>query len=201
MAVSTNWVKRQYHWLLPRHSSLARHWDRIEAAVVLSLLVLALLAVPAAVVTGSDFHIRQEAVAAAQRADRQPAKAVLLAPTSPDTASEGGSAPDTEGVAARWDTGGAERTGTIQARSGLPAGASVDIWLDRAGNPVSPPQSEITVIGLAVGLGALVWAAVNAALVIVYSAVRFALDTRRWAGWAREWDALDWKPRSKGDPK
>jgi hypothetical protein len=201
MAVSTSWVKRQYHWLLPRRGSLARSWDRIEAAVVLSLLVLAVLAVPAAVVTGSDFHSRQEAVAAAQRAERQPAEAVLLAPTSPDTATEGGAAPDTEGVAARWDAGDTERTGTIQARSGLPAGATVNIWLDRMGNPVSPPQSEIAVIGLAVGLGALVWAAVNASLLIVYSAVRFALDNRRWAGWAREWDALDWKPRSKGDWK
>jgi hypothetical protein len=201
MAVATNWLKRQYHWLLPRHGSLARRWDRIEAAVVLSLLVLAILAVPAAVATGADYHTRQETVAAAQRAERQPARAVLLAPTSPATATEGGSVPDTEGVAARWEAGGAERTGTIQARAGLPAGASVDIWLDGAGNPVGPPQSEIGVIGLAVGLGALVWAAVNAVLAIAYSAVRFVLDNRRLAGWAREWDALDWKPRSKGDPK
>lgn len=201
MAVSMSWVKRQYYWLLPRRGSLARRWDRIEAAVVLALMVLAVLAVPAAVVTGSEYHARQETIAAAQRAERQPAKAVLLAPTSPETATEGGSAPGTEGVAARWEAGGTERTGTIQAHSGLSAGTTVDTWLDRAGNPVGPPRSEISVIGLAVGLGALAWAAVNAALMIVYVAVRFVLDNRRWAGWEHEWDVLDWKSRSKGDSK
>lgn len=202
MATSTSWARRQLRWLLPGRGSLARGWDRIEGAVALAVLVLSLAAVPAAVLAGSNFHAREVVVAEAQRADRHPATATLLTPTAPDVVSEAGPVSVAPGVAARWRlTGGAERTGMVQAGPGLQAGATVPIWLNSAGDPVSPPMSDVTVAGLAIGLGALTWAAATLALLLVYWAVRGVLDRLRAAGWSREWERVGGKFPSRGDPR
>ncbi|HET6501936.1 MAG TPA: hypothetical protein VFG87_14355 [Amycolatopsis sp.] len=211
MAVSTdgrlnralNWLLRQYRWLLPRHDSLARSWDRIEAAVALAVLVLALLAAPTAGLAGAAFHSREMAVATAQQAQRHPATAVLLAPSPPAMVTDVGTvSQDTQPVAAQWRLpDGTERTGTVQAGPGMDAGQSVPIWLNGTGDPVSAPMSGVSVLGLAVGFGALLWAGATVVLLLVYWGTRSVLDRLRAAEWAREWENVPWKPRSKGDSR
>jgi hypothetical protein len=200
MAASTNWLMRQYRWLLPRRGSLARGWDRIEAAVALAVLVLALVAVPVGVLAGSGLHSKQAAIAATQRAERHPATAVLLAPTPPDAV--GDVSTHTQTVQAQWQASdGTQRVGTIDTGPALAVGDRVGIWLDKADNPVSVPMSGATVLGLAIGFGALVWAGCTVALLLVYWGTRSVLDRARAAAWAREWEAVRWRPRSKGDSK
>ena len=200
MVASTNWLMRQYRWLLPRRGSLARCWDRIEAAVALAVLILALVAVPVGVLAGAGLHDTEAAVAATQQAQRRPATAVLLAPTEP--AAVGDVDVRTQNVLAWWQApDGTDRTGTIDAGPAWGAGDRVGIWLDRAGNPVSEPMSGATVLGLAVGFGALVWVSCLVALLLFYWGVRSVLDRARAAAWAREWEAVRWRPRSKGDSK
>lgn len=201
VAASTNWLIRQYRWLLPRRGSLARPWDRIEAVVALAVLVLALVAIPVGVLAGSAAHHREAAIAAAQQAERRPATAVLLAPTDPATTSDAGVTVPTESVQARWLVGGTDRTGPIEAGPGLKAGEHVGIWLNQAGNPVGAPMSGLNVLGLSIGFGALVWAGGMVGLLLVYWGVRSVLDRARLAAWAREWEAVQWRPRSKGDSK
>ncbi|GLY67783.1 Rv1733c family protein [Amycolatopsis taiwanensis] len=201
VAASTNWLMRQYRWLLPRRGSLARRCDRIEAAVALAVLVLALVAVPVGMLAGSVVHHREATIAAAQQAERHPATAVLLTPTDPDTAGYTGVAVPTEKIPARWQAGGTDRTGLVEAGPGLSAGDHVGIWLDQAGNPVSAPMSGLNVLGLSIGFGALVWAGGTVAGLFVYWIVRAVLDRARLAAWAREWEAVRWRPRSKGDSK
>lgn len=201
VAASTNWLLRQYRWLLPRRGSLARSWDRIEAAVALAVLVLALVAVPVGVLAGSAVHHREAAIAAAQQEQRRPATAVLLVPTDPARTGDAGVAVPTESVPARWQAGGTDRTGLIEAGPGMNAGDNVKIWLDQAGNPVAAPMSQLNAIGLSIGFGALVWAGGTVGLLLVFWGVRSVLDRARLAAWAREWEAVQWRPRSKGDSK
>lgn len=200
MVLSKSWFMRQYRWLLPGRDSLARVWDRIEAAVVLAVLVLSLVAVPAGVLGGVGLHAEEATVAATQQAQRHPATAVLLAPTEP--AVIGDVSAHTQSVQARWQApDGTQRAGVIDAGPALKAGDQVGIWLDQAGNPVSQPMTASTALGLAIGFGALIWAGGTVALLLVYWGVRSILDRARAAAWAHEWEAVAGRPRSKGDSK
>jgi hypothetical protein len=182
----------------PGRNSLARSWDRIEAAALIGVVAGALLALPLAALTGTSTYAKQAAVSTAQRAARHPTTATLLtdAPPAVDSESVGGNS----AVEARWVlTNGATRTGMIDAPAGTRAGTTVPIWLTNTGNPAPAPPTPTDAAITATLAGAGVWLAAVTLLTIRYWNTRRRLDRLRTAQWDRDWAVMStqWTTRSE----
>ena len=183
----TTWLTRQLRWLGAGHNQLARPWDRLEAALVVTATILALSAIPIALTVGSEVRADALATAAAQRATRTETTAVLLdgAPYAPSSEAQVASPTPVE---AWWRLpDGSERTGLITADPGTPEGARVAIWLDPAGDPVAQPMTATNALGAGLSVAVLVWAGVIVSLGLLLWLARLVLDRARAAAWAREW--------------
>ena len=86
------------------------------------------------------------------------------------------------------------RTGTITAPAGTKAGATVRIWVDRAGNPTDAPLSPDMAAGAAVFVALVAWAAFAGLLAVVFYAVRAPLARSSQNAWEREWRRMDERP-------
>jgi hypothetical protein len=171
---------------------LARRSDRVEAAMMIVVVLGLLIAFPLAVIVGITTYHGQATVSAEQQSSRHPAIATLIeaAPT-PVPAADGAylnSGSGAAGAHARWTVaGGAERIGTVAADAGSPAGTQVPIWLSDAGNPVPAPMSPSDVTTTSVLAGIFSWLVVALGAAGLYWAARLILDRRRAARWDREW--------------
>jgi multisubunit Na+/H+ antiporter MnhC subunit len=171
--------------LLLGRNELRRPIDRVEGAVIVSLVAAFLAATVAAAGLAGHFYQSQRAAAVRLR----PAMAVLSQP--------GPVATSTMVVAAaRWrPPHGAERSGTLTtmtapAISGAPAGTKVQVWLDRTGQPQAPPPSPAGMIVTAVVAGMAVAAAAALALALCYVLCRALLDRRRFTRWESAWATI-----------
>jgi hypothetical protein len=177
-------VRMARMFLLP--NKLRRSSDRIEAVVLAGLVAaFATAAVVAALLVG---YMCRSGLAAAAAGPR-PTDAVL---TSPGTV-PGKFFPQETTARATWRlSDGTERSGILTSNIapgiyGEPSGASVQIWLDRAGDPQPPPQDPD---GMFVGaaLAALtITGSAAAVLVYGYRLCRRILDRRRLASWSSAW--------------
>lgn len=164
-----------------RDSPLRRTVDRVERGVLALAIVLALLAVPVAVLVGAAVQRAGDATAHTELAVSYPTTAVLV--RDAQTSDLG-----VANTLAEWHTqAGMVRTGSIEAPTGSMAGATVPVWLDETGHPVDPPLTEdqaywrgvITMIVLLIGTFVL--------LAIGYRVARLLLDRRRLAEWEADW--------------
>lgn len=99
----------------------------------------------------------------------------------------------------RWQAAdGSWRFGPATVPSGTAAGTSTVVWLDRAGNRVSPPlpASQTVSDAVAIGLSAEVGALMTLGLA-GYGAKRL-LDRRRMRQWERDWTLADARWRGRG---
>lgn len=129
--------------LFPGGNPLTRFGDRVEAALLLLLVVGALLTLPFAAAVGSDTYAAQTARAEQERTTRHPATATSLAAAATQTYSTDGAAPaDQTTVPAAWfDARGTRHTGDVLADSGSPKGTHVPVWLDQRGELTTEPLS------------------------------------------------------------
>jgi hypothetical protein len=189
MAATTTWtrVSRRLGFdrnPLRRRSDMAEAW--LPPVAIAVFLALSPLLVGMA---GAWAHAENAAAARAERSwHRVPA--VLLEPVPGPMMSDNGANSWLAWAPARWITGGRAHVGPVPAPSGTRAGATVPVWLDRAGHVQAPPLPEgqvryRAVLAALVGLTAL--AAVFAGLVLI---VRWLLDRRRLAGWETAWLAV-----------
>jgi hypothetical protein len=176
-------VRMARMFLLP--NELRRSSDRVEAAV---LAVLVAAFVTAAVVAALLFAYLCRSGEAAAVAGPRPALAVL---TSPGAA--GKVFPQQATARATWRlSDGTERSGILTTSIapsiyGLPAGASVRVWLDRAGDPQPPPSGpDGMFIGAALA-GLAITGVAAAVLVYGYRLCRRVLDRHRLAIWSSAW--------------
>lgn len=166
-------------------NELRRAADRIETAVIVSLVAAFLTAAVAAACFAVHLYQYERTAAAGLR----PAVAVLSQPgpvaTTPAAV-----------VAARWrlpnDT---KRSGTLTKVTApgiydAPAGTSVRIWLDRSGEPQAPPPSSEGMILSAVLAGITATVGATLMLILCYIFCRTVLDRRRLAGWESAWAAI-----------
>jgi len=166
-------------------NKLRRPCDRIEGAFIAVLLAAFLGAFGWA--AGMAGHLYQSERAAAARL--RPATAVLAQP-GPVAGSQATAA------AATWRLpDGAERSGTLTTATvpaiyDAPAGTSVQVWLDHAGQPLAPPLSWSGMIVTASLESFVVIAAAAAVLVLCYFLCRVVLDRHRAAGWDSAWAAV-----------
>ncbi len=170
-------------------NELRRPCDRAEGAILAALAAaFGTVIVLAGVLAG---RLYQSERAAAARL--HPAVAVLSAPGPVVT---GLSAPSAQVQAqAVWRVaGGAERSGVLTAGTApaiddAGAGATVTVWLNRAGVPQPPPPGQDVMVANALGAGAVLAAGAGALLAACYGLCRRALDRRRLARWGQAWAA------------
>ncbi|HEU5110539.1 MAG TPA: hypothetical protein VFT95_18515, partial [Micromonosporaceae bacterium] len=132
-------MKRLVRRLWPGRGALVRRVDRAEAVLRLVVLVAAIVLVPIALTLGSETYAGQVHAGEEQRQARHQVAATLLQDAPGASMGAGGESPgNRSGVRVRWTLAdGAERTGTVPAADGLHAGATITIWLDEAGDPVT----------------------------------------------------------------
>jgi hypothetical protein len=114
---------------------------------------------------------------------------VLLAATpSVIVYSDGLSSPAPVGVQASWiASDGTARSGQVTAPSGLPAGTMVEVWIDRSGTPIAPPDRPSGAVGTGILVGAVLWLGWGIVLAAVFRLSVLSLDRGRRADWDREW--------------
>jgi hypothetical protein len=168
---------------------LRRRVDRLESAALLSALLVALLAIPVAVVLGTTIRDHQESVAAAQRAGLQQ----ITGRTLEDTATMVPTAPGqiVSEVRIAWsDATGAPREGRADVLIGTRAGAELTLWLDRSGAVHRAPRElgDCAALGAGAGAGLLTLAWMIAWG--MYRLARRSLDRRRDQAWTVEWERI-----------
>ena len=162
---------------------------------MLGVLLAAFLASApfAAHAAGSWTYAASIREAQAQQATLRQVPATLLQAAAPWNISESGSEAN-----ARWKApDGQVRTGQIFVLSGAPAGSTVMVWTNQAGQLTDSPLQRSQVTGRADMARVLAVAALGAALSIVGLAGRWALDRRRLTAWDAEWRATEprWSSR------
>ncbi|MEU4524648.1 hypothetical protein AB0F52_38755 [Amycolatopsis sp. NPDC024027] len=199
MSTSSNPIARMWRTILPRRDSVARTSDRFQAGLLVSVVLLALAALPIAASFGSETYARQQSQSEQQLGERTQVTATLLA-DGPDIAinSRAGVAGNGEPTDATWVLAdGTRRIGHVVAARGTLKGETLTIWVDRKGNPVDPPLSNAGVVIGAVAVGLGLWLGALALLAAWYRLTVFSLDRSRLARWQQEWfQQQDRKTRS-----
>jgi hypothetical protein len=191
--MGTNQQRRGEGWVLMqarrfglRCGPLRRRVDRVEAALRLGALVIALLMIPVAIVLGTAVRDDREFAAAERRAELQQVHAQAVEDAFAGTVVVPGQVSWPIRVVYQ-DAHGVERHGIADGLIGTKAGADVMIWLDRSGGIVPrPPQpGDGTALGVAVGLTTVTvsWLLLSGLFVVA----RRPLDRRRADDWDREW--------------
>jgi hypothetical protein len=175
-------------WVLGRRRNvLRRRVDRIEAALLVALIILFGTAAPLLALFSA--RLTEAAVLRELRADTsyRQVSATLLANADAGLALPDGWA-NVALVAGRWTApDGRTRTGVLETALGLRAGSHVTIWVTRNGRLTAPPPSRsgltermaLTALTAVFGLAG--------ALLLIAVAVRLAANRRRMADWARAW--------------
>ncbi len=180
------WVVMQARRLGFGRNPLRRHVDRIESAIVLGSILVALLMVPGAAAIGNAVRTASERGADERRASLTQ----VQARTATDTEM---AVPDAPGqVASRvkvtWtDPAGRPHEGMTSVPIGTKAGSELTIWLDRSGAIAKPPREagDSAAIGTAVGLST---AMVSWLLIVGLARLALVpLNRRRLRDWDRAW--------------
>ena len=184
-------LARLARWLGFDRNPLRRGTDRVEGALRLVMIILVVVAVPAAAVaTGRWADHYALHCAQVQRAVNHQVTAVLLRDASVTGIPDPYTSVRTTWVPARWQPPGQPpRTGEVLAVAGARKGSTVRTWIDPSGAVTDPPLDHRVVVGnvwLAVMMTCLVsWVLLLAAGILA----RRALDRRRLRAWEAEWRA------------
>jgi hypothetical protein len=168
--------------LLVGRNELRRPADRIEAAVIITLVAAFLTAAIAAACLAGHLYQSQRAAVAGLR----PTTAVLPQP-GPVAA-----IPMAAARASWREADGTQRSGTLTtvtapAIHNAPAGTSVRVWLGRSGNPEAPPPGPVDMIFTALIAGITVTEGAALVLILCYLLCRMILDRHRLARWESAW--------------
>jgi len=190
----STWLGRLVRGRRPDHNPLRRGSDRAETAMFGVLLAAFLVGAPfAAHAAGSWTYATSAREAQVQQAALHQVPATLLQAATPWSIGEGGAE-----AQARWKApDGQTRTGQVFVLSGAPAGSTVMIWTDQAGQLTDSPLQHSQVTGRADMARVLAVAALAVTLIIVGWAAHWALERRRLAAWDAEWLTTEprWSPR------
>jgi hypothetical protein len=183
-------------------SPLRRTTDRIEAAVTVTVTVLAVLVVLLATITAMRICHRDLIHAAATAARETSVTAVLLsnAELQGETSAEQGRTTGTSALA-RWSLpNGQQRVASLWVGANLHAGDRVSIWIDQHGNRTDPPETPAFVIANAAVLGVDVviggWVVLGALWWIVcrlLSRINMARWDVQWARTEPGWNRRTWQ--------
>jgi len=163
---------------------LCRRSDRVEAAALLTAILLSLAALPLSALAGTAMGEHARAVAVEQTADRRATVATLIEDPEITSLLPGRTASAT----VTWTTpSGDEHQAAIDVPLTAHLGSEVPVWTSPEGNLTTPPltASQVEVRAGAAAVGAqlammvLVWT--------VFVAVRRGINRRRHQAWSEEW--------------
>jgi hypothetical protein len=168
-----------------RRNELRRSSDRVEGVVVAVLIGAFAAAVVVAALVAAHVYRSEQATSASLRQT----VAVL---SWPGAVTETPILHEATAMATWRMSDGAARSGLLTTDVapgiyGQPAGATVQLWLGRSGDPAPPPQGAagIAVGAMMAGLAIIVAAA--AVLAFCYRLCQRVLDRRRLANWSSAW--------------
>ena len=184
-------LARLARWLGIDRNPLRRGTDRVEAALRLVMILLMVVAVPAAAVAAGRWadHYALHKAQAQMAADHQ-VTAVLLRDAPAIGVPDPYTSVQTAWVPARWQPPGQPpRTGEVLALVGARKGSTVRTWLDPSGAITDPPLNHRIIVG-DVWLAVMATCLVSWLLLLVTGVlVRRGLDRRRLRAWEAEWRA------------
>ncbi|MET8846863.1 hypothetical protein [Amycolatopsis sp. NPDC004625] len=196
-------LTRLRHTLLPGRGPLVRSSDRVQAGLLLLVVLLSLITAAGAVLFGIGEHSAAAAESRRQTATRYTVTAVLLADGPvPAAAGRSGTPFGSGPTRATWRTrDGQQRVGDVEAAAGTVAGHEVEIWVDETGAPAERPLTmAAAVIGAPLGAATL-GAAVVSFFVLAYRGAVHLLNRRRYDAWQREWAAHGTGTTHRGDQR
>ncbi|MGH3170412.1 MAG: Rv1733c family protein [Trebonia sp.] len=182
-----SWLRRAIRGTRPDRNPLRRRSDRVEVYVLAGSLAVAIAVTPfAAHLAGEAGHAAAQNAERNELASSHEVKAVVLQ-------SVGGTPSDYSfdsvyPAEVRWSSpGGHDRTGQVAMPAGTRKGATVDVWVDTAGQLTSPPLNA----GQVAGQADLASAGAIAGIALLYLCesvlVRQLATRRRLAAWDAEW--------------
>jgi hypothetical protein len=168
---------------------LRRRWDRIETWIMAGLLALLLAGVPLTWIGVGRWVLQggQREERAQQAWHAVPAVVLRGAPPLSRELSRIPVATGAKALAAWAGPGGRRLAGEVPVAFGTPAGARMEVWVDRSGHltgaPLAPSQLAERVLGAEV-LAAMTLAGV---LLSLAGVARWQLNRRRLAAWEYQW--------------
>lgn len=178
-------VQRVWTMRMWRQSPLMRASYRAQYLVGMIIVLMALLALPAAVSLGTAVD---HSVAA--RGDRL--RSILH--TEPATLDADPQASDPRGESptapAHWSVGAVTHTGTISVDTAAKKGDPVTIWVWPDGTQATEPPTANTAVSYGILAAMAAFGGVVAILLSASAGLHVLLDRKRRESWAREWDAL-----------
>ena len=184
-------LARLVRWLGLDRNPLRRGTDRTEAALRLVMIVLLVVAVPAAAIAAGRWaDHRALHQAQAQRAASHLVTAVLLRDAPAIGIPDPYTSVPTTWVPARWQPPGQPpRTGEVLAVAGAHKGSTVRTWIGPSGALTDPPPDHRVIVGnvciAVVATCVLSWLVLRVTWVLTCR----ALDRRRRRAWEAEWRA------------
>jgi hypothetical protein len=181
-------VERAIGLFVPKRSELRRSSDRIEVVARWAVLLVGLLFLPAALTVGSELAASQQVTAAAQRAERHPVTAEVLAEPDSAAVARPDITPDGLRAPVRWIAAdGTTRVALVRVPSTARPGDSRVLWVDRDDRPTAAPPSPgdpaeqgfLTAMLLVIG-DLLV-------SLFLLAALRWVLDRARLRAWDAAW--------------
>ena len=182
-------LARLARWLGLDNNPLRRGTDRVEAGLRLVMILLLVLAVPAAVAVGRSAGHPALHRAQAERAGDHLVTAVLLEDAPAAGTPNPYASMQTAWVPARWQPPGQPpRTGEVLTLAGAHQGSTVRTWIGPSGAVTDPPGhrvivGEVWLAGVTTCL--LSWLA----LLVAWLLARRALDRRRMRAWDAAWQS------------
>ena len=184
-------LARLARWLGFDRNPLRRGTDRVEGALRLVMIIVVVVAMPAAAVAAgrwADHYVRHQAQVQ-QSVDHQVA-AVLLRDVPTTGIPDPYTTVETTWVPARWQPPGQPpRTGEVLAVAGARKGSTVRTWIDPSGAVTDPPLDSRVIRGDVV-MAVMATLLVSGLLLLAAGALaRRIFDRRRLRAWEAEWRA------------
>ncbi|MFE3290686.1 hypothetical protein [Rhodococcus sp. NPDC059234] len=172
--------------LRPRADPLLRRSDRVEALLVVGLLVLAIVLIPVAVWLGGRSGESQRDLARAQAREYSMVTATTVGAAASASAPTDYVAVPVETAPATWSWGHESRRGDVRVDRDAPAGTQVQIWVDAHGDKAAAPITASAAATSAVVVGLFAWTSAMMAAAAVVASARALLNRRRDGQWSRE---------------
>ncbi|MGW4093518.1 Rv1733c family protein [Nocardia sp. NPDC004750] len=182
---------RLWRWRPWNGNPLMRTSDRWEALVRLFAAMAVLIAVPLAVVVGTDGSTKAaERIRVENSAKVAVTATVVRAPEPVLTVAGQDDARARFQAPVRWSREGREGSATVPVPGAAEPGSHVTVWFDSAGKTTAPPRPYSDALWAGVALGAVIFVGICfGAMVLALSTGRL-LDRIRGARLAAEWRRL-----------
>jgi hypothetical protein len=196
MKSSRTWRTRLAGWLGFDRNPLRRTSDRVEAWLVL-LVMVAFVPLSVLVASSAGSWVRSTSLRDEHFTNAQQVSAVLVA--GPEVTSPAFGLPPREWALARWRLGRTTYTGEVSAAYGTTRGATVRIWVNHDGQVVGTSLTAGQLEDQVIATEAVAPLVLALALMFALCALRWLMNRRRFAGWEAEWRSID--PRRARRPE